>query len=248
MSNFPPPTTPGFFNPFPIYLQIRHIIERRLYAECELGDRLPTEQALREEFGVSRETIREALRGLEEEGIIRRYRAKGTFFVRLPDKPSQDRVTGMVEDCTSREGIRVEVLAAAVVKAPEELTRIGTPPDPEAWLLERLYYLHDRPLAMHEIYAPPTVGEWLSQLDLSCAAVKSLIEKRLGAACTEESRHLDAMVADARLARLLDIAVGAPVLKVTRVHRLGDMAMRALSYSYYRADRYYYTMDIAPLR
>jgi GntR family transcriptional regulator len=228
MANIPPQPAPAFYNPFPIHLQIRQIIERRLYAECELGDKLPTEEALRAEFGVSRETIREALRGLEEEGVIRRYRAKGTFFVSRPDKCVEVRATGMVEDCALRADARAELLS-------------DMPADPETWLLERLYCLDERPLAVQEIYLPRQMRERLEICDLACTPLKTLAEQRLSVSCTEESRHVDAIVADARLARLLDIPVGAPVLKITRAHRLGDLAMRALSYSYYRADRYYYT-------
>ena len=48
------------FNPFPKYLQIRDALIRRMGSEYAVGDQLPTEHALCEEFSVSRETIREA--------------------------------------------------------------------------------------------------------------------------------------------------------------------------------------------
>lgn len=66
----------SFFNPFPKYLQVRQVLERRLTAEYELGQQIPTEQALRQEFGVSRETVREALSGLEVDGIVERRRPR----------------------------------------------------------------------------------------------------------------------------------------------------------------------------
>ena len=52
------------------------------------GDRLPTEQALAQRFGVNRHTIRQALSALRDQGIIRIEQGRGTFVVRdLIDYP-----------------------------------------------------------------------------------------------------------------------------------------------------------------
>ena len=60
----------SFFTPYPKYLQIRELLLRRLARDLMPGDRLPTENALSAEFGVARETVREALSGLEQDGLI----------------------------------------------------------------------------------------------------------------------------------------------------------------------------------
>jgi DNA-binding GntR family transcriptional regulator len=76
--------THTFLDPFPKYLQIREILLRRIEREMRIGDRLPTEHALCEQFGVSRETVRDALGGLEADGMISRTPGQGTFVARLP--------------------------------------------------------------------------------------------------------------------------------------------------------------------
>jgi len=67
------------YHPFPKYLQIRDVILRWL-ASREVGERLPNEMALSDQFGVSRETIRKSLQRLEQNGIIRRRQRAGTFW------------------------------------------------------------------------------------------------------------------------------------------------------------------------
>lgn len=46
--------------------------------------RLPPEPKLAAELGVSRATLREALRSLEEDGFVQRVRGRGTFVTHRP--------------------------------------------------------------------------------------------------------------------------------------------------------------------
>src|SRR5687768_9177032 len=109
----------GFFNPFPRYLQIRNILIRRLSEAYAPGDRFPTEQQLCVEFDVSRETVREALAGLEREGLIARRRGSGTAVARLPERAPDQRFTGLVEDYTELKlNTDVDVIRAGTEKAP----------------------------------------------------------------------------------------------------------------------------------
>ena len=85
------------YHPFPKYLQIRDVILRWL-ASREVGERLPTEMALSDQFGVSRETIRKSLQRLEQNGIIRRRQRAGTFLAKQPAVNSDLRLTGPIEE------------------------------------------------------------------------------------------------------------------------------------------------------
>ena len=185
------------------------------------------------------------MRGLEQEGIIQRHRAKGTFFVRRPDTPVNQRLTGMVEDFTALHlDTRAQVLSAGVVKAADEAKLLHAPAE-DLFLIERLRYFENRPLVVHEAFLPVPLGERLVAWDLSNASIQGLMESRLGVTCIEERQQIEAMIADTRLAQLLDIPVGAPVLLVGRLHRLSDGSGMVLFRSYYRADRYYYTLNLA---
>lgn len=236
----------AFFNPFPKYLQVRQALERRMYANYEPGQQIPTEQALCQEFGVSRETVREALRGLEQEGIIQRHRAKGTFFIRRPDQPVNEKLTGLVEDFTALKlDTHARVLKAGPVKAAVEARLINGAGE-DVFCISRLRYFEDRPLVLHEAYLPTAIGRRMAALDLSHASISKLMEEKLGIHYLEERHQIEAMVADSELAKLLDIPIGAPVLLTSRLLRLSQEAGMVLFKSFYRADRYHYTLNLVP--
>src|SRR5262245_49424507 len=90
---------PRFFHPYPKHLQITDILRNRLLSHMQPGDRLESEVDLSKQFGVSRETIRQALAPLEREGLITRSRGRGSFVAkRLPFRPAKKKLTGLAED------------------------------------------------------------------------------------------------------------------------------------------------------
>ena len=236
----------AFFNPFPKYLQVRQVLERRLASEYETGQQIPTEQALCEEFGVSRETVREAIHGLEADGIVQRRRPRGTFLIKRPDEATTRKVTGLVEDLAALHlDTHARVLSASLVRPPPEarsVDRVAV----EVFRIARLRYLDGEPLVLHEAFLPAALGVRVSKLDLEHAAISQLLEQELGIEIVEEGQQIEAVVADSELAHLLDVAIGSPVLLIRRMLRLPRDSTMVLFKSFYRADRYFYTLNLAP--
>lgn len=234
-----------FFNPFPKYLQVRQVLERRMAAEYELGQQIPTEQSLCREFGVSRETVREAMRGLERDGIVERHRAKGTFFVKRPARPATEKLTGLVEDLTALKlNTSARLLGASPGKAPLQAQSSDGQTE-DVFRISRLRFFDDQPLVLHEAYLPIAVGRLVAATELGNTAISQRLDE-LGVSYVEESQQIEAMVADTALAQLLDIPIGAPVLLIRRLLRLAKEGGMVLFESYYRADRYRYTVNLAP--
>lgn len=64
---------------------VERIKERILAGQLEPGQKLPTEAALVEEFGVSRTVVREALTRLQAVGLVETFQGRGSFVIGVPD-------------------------------------------------------------------------------------------------------------------------------------------------------------------
>ncbi len=66
----------------PLYHQVEEELERRIQrGNWKPGDRIPTERALAEHYGVSRITVRRAVLDLVQKGLLYRVPGKGTFVI-----------------------------------------------------------------------------------------------------------------------------------------------------------------------
>jgi GntR family transcriptional regulator len=83
----------------------------------------------------------------------------------------------------------------------------------------------------------------VASLDLAHSSITEVVEDELHATTTEERQQIEALVADTEMARLLEIPIGAPVLFISRWFKVNNGDEFMLFRSYYRADRYRYTMD-----
>src|ERR1700674_2224928 len=113
-----------------LYEQIVVQIEKRILAgELKLGDHLPSERELAEQFGVSRTAVREAVRALHEKGLLEAHPGRGTFITdgasramrRSVDQVLRmDHPEGAASLVEVREILEPEIAALAAVRAEEQ--------------------------------------------------------------------------------------------------------------------------------
>ena len=205
-----------FLNPFPKYLQIRQLLLRRIQQDLHPGQAFPTDKELTSEFGVSRETVREALNGLAEEGWIRRHRGQGTFVSdTLPQPRSDRRISGFSEDLTELHADTVsKVLEGGVVRVPSDIaSTLQLRPDESTHKIVRVRYFEGVPLSYVETFTPIDIGERLMRIALEHTSIMAELRKTLNVPYRETSQTIEAIAADAVAARALDVQVGAPLLR-----------------------------------
>ncbi|HKX44839.1 MAG TPA: GntR family transcriptional regulator [Burkholderiaceae bacterium] len=196
---------------------VRSTIERGLIRDNEA---LPSERELAEKYEVSRDTVRKAVRYLEERGVIYSDHGRGTFVApaivrrmsRFIDSFSQD--TQLRGGVPGQQILEVETVAASMGIAG--LLRIE-PGDP--LLRVRRVRLIDRaPVGLHDAYFPLPRGVHVERSELEAAqSLYRLLTEKFGFAPAEAVENLFAGSADAEDAPLLGVRVGAPILVCERV-------------------------------
>jgi GntR family transcriptional regulator len=236
----------SFFTPYPKYLQIRELLMRRLARDLLPGDRLPTENALSREFGVARETVREALRGLEQDGLILRRRRNGTFVAKRPAPGRERRLTGLSEDFSELKfDTSASVLDAKPTSPPASVVAMmGLASNAEAFHIGRLRYFEREPLSYEEAFLPLDIGRRVAKLDLRHTAIVHELRDRLRLRIWEEQQQIEAVAADPYVAGLLAVAVGAPLLFMVRHFCDQSEKSVVVFWSHLRPDRYYYTLKL----
>lgn len=226
----------------PKYRQLQRLLAELVAAELGPGDRLPSERELMGRFGVSRATVRQAIDALEREGLLERRHGSGTYVAERR-VTSRLHLASFSEDM-ARRGLTptTQLLSANAVDADVEVAAaLGLPPDATVARLERLRCADGRPMA-YEVGDYPLVRlPGLLEADLT-GSVYDLLRRHYRRAPDGGEQLLWAEAAPVTLARVLEVAAGAPLLVFQRTSlSRGEPIERTTSW--YRADRYRISME-----
>jgi GntR family transcriptional regulator len=235
-------------SPVPFYYQLRQIVEDAITgSDTRAGDALPSEAALGETFGVSRTVVRQALSDLERDGLIERFKGRGSFVAeqKVPERLVQA-LTSLHEDVAARgqtlatRVFRFETQPASAYAAG----MLGLEPGEEIVLLERLRIVDGQPFEISTTHLPYVLCAPILGLDMTQRSLYHALEHDLGLKLTRGRRSVEAAQADAQTARHLGLREGAPVLLLKGTTYLDDG--RAIEYftSVHRGDRSRFEVDL----
>jgi GntR family transcriptional regulator len=204
----------------PLYYQLQSILtDKILSGSLAPGYRLPTEAMLVEEYGVSRITVRQALGAMEEEGLIRREVGRGTFVNKHRPFRGMLQLEGSMDDLITL-GLTttvVKVLHIATVKASAaEAKVLGLEPGALLVRCARVRSYRNQPYSHVVNDLPYEIGRRLTRSNWK-GSVSRVLQEKLGIPLLEARQSIRASLANAELARLLSIRIGAPLLSVDRV-------------------------------
>jgi GntR family transcriptional regulator len=225
----------------PIHAQIRNHLQAAI-AEGILKpqERIPSEKALTEMYGVSRMTARQALSALVERGLVYKVQGRGTFVAQQKIDRDLVGLRSLYEELETR-GMRVgtKLLSAEVQKADEPTaTALEVEPDAPVFILRRLRLADGEPIALHVNTIPVEVcPDLLEDTGGEMDSLYHYLEEQ-GIVLNRGVQRLEAMAADTQLARLLGVRPKAPILFQERITLGVDNRPIEMSLAYYRGDRY----------
>jgi len=227
----------------PLYQQLqrklRLAIENRVLGA---DDALPPERDLAEELNVSRITVRKAIDGLVEEGLLIRKQGSGTFVTNRVEK-NFAKLTSFSEDMRARGRKPRSVWldrAAGTVTPGESLTLRSSPGTP-VYRFSRIRYADDAPMAIE--YAT-VLSDCLPSVDSVETSLYEALE-RTGNRPVRALQRLRAVLLTAEQAQLLKAQEKDAGLLVERVGFLKDGRAVEFSQSFYRGDIYDFVAELS---
>ena len=227
----------------PLYQQlqraIREAIEKRVLAP---DDALPAERQIASDLSVSRITVRKAIEGLVEEGLLVRRQGSGNFVAARIEK-NFAKLTSFSEDMRSRGRTpHSEWLKRAEgAVTPEEALTLRLSPGAPVYRFHRLRFADDAPMCLE--YAT-VAGECLPSLEAVDTSLYEALE-RAGNRPVRALQRLRALLLNAEQAKLLHAREGDAGLLVERVGFLRDGRAVEFCQSYFRGDTYDFVAELS---
>jgi len=189
-----------------------------------VGTLLPSEADLCQEFGISRHTVREAIRTLQLRGLVSRRQGRGTHVESDHQVSRTTRLLGSIEDVErhGRDTHLVDIHSRLIRADAEIAALLPCELDDPLLLIESFREPRDPaaewPRAWNETYLPEPYSGIRPDIEAWPGAVYSLVERRYGERVTSIRQEVLAVNLAADIARRLKVKAGTAGLRVKRTY------------------------------
>lgn len=231
-------------------LVAQRLIDEITAGRHPVGSLLPTEAELCRQYGVSRHTVREAIREVQALGLIARRQGVGTRVVSLTPSRGYSHMLTSVDDLLRfAKGTSLVDVTSDEAIADAQLAKAGQFPLGQKLIrFEALRISSDDPealpLAWTELYVIDAYAAIRSDVGVREGAVGWLIEQRYGVRIMEIQQEISAVTVSEALAPKLQAPVASPALRVERWYFGGDGEVFEYAISISSADRYSFSMRL----
>src|SRR5207247_1453262 len=232
----------------PRSVQVREELTQRIDSGMlAAGSRLPSEPALATELGVSRATLREALRALETEGLVRRLWGAGTFVADGRRVTNSLDANFGVTDAIRAAGMQAGIEQAGHSMEPAtvaEAARLELQPGSDVLVVERVRTADGKPIVLSRDILPgrliakrPEIGD-----QMLTRSIYDVLGRERGLVIHRGVARFRPVRADVPVPRPLRLQRAGLLLAIWQVDYLEDGAPVLSSYEYHLADAFEFTV------
>lgn len=226
-----------------LYQQLRALIEN---GDVKIGDLLPTEDQLCEEYKVSRYALRQALGNLEREGFIQRRRRAGTKVIAQEAKDVYRYALGSRNDLLSFvSGTSVTFAPPRVIVTDRNLARLLGCDELRRWnVLDgiRVDATTKLPIGVTQVYIDASRVNVSSGINLEGHAVYEWIERNYRIRAAGVSQDIGAVLLAPEEAEALGERAGLPALKIIRRYFDDQQRIYMIAVTTHRSEDFVYNM------
>ncbi|MFE7289544.1 GntR family transcriptional regulator [Streptomyces noursei] len=231
----------------PLWYQVSQSLRASILGRSpEAPLRLPTEDALAAHYGVSVLTMRQALKELEEEGLISRHRRRGTFIEPHARRAAPVRLLGSVDAIVAQQsGMSTVVLGHGPVPVPTELAEYF-PDMTEVAGFRRLRSDEEtgEPTNHARNFVRPDIAARIDLADLERWPMTKVLRDAVGIRIGRITDTVEARLADPETARLLNVPLLSPILHYTGITHDESGQVLDIAQIHYRGDRFSFTVTL----
>ncbi len=226
-----------------VYLVLR---DRILSGAVAFGAKLPNENELADNHGVSRVTVRRALGELARERLIERRRSAGTRVTYRPSPaPMIADISGVLANLADM-GRRTTVRLLSLDYVPAEgvvAQSLGAASDQLLQRSVRVRSVDGLPFSYLTTHVPESISVTFSRQELASRPLLELLE-RAGVKVEHARQRISAGLANSSVAEALGLRTGSPLIELVRV--VYDQTGRGVEHLHalYRPDRYAFEIDL----
>lgn len=229
------------YSKIPLYYKIENDLKNKIFSgKYKEGGLLPSEKELMNMYKVSRLTARAAVNRLATDRLVVKLQGKGTFVA----APKMNFKLGSLyrtdeEILMKFYKIKTEVLVLKKVVPDKSIQLYLDIPEKEKVIfLERIKYANKTPFALIKSYLPCHYVPGLESLNLTNKSLYQTIENFYKLQLLETEEIIEAINADNKTSKLLNVKPGTSLLLNNRVTRLIDGSPIEYGIVQYRSDIY----------
>lgn len=219
----------------PLHVQIKMTLEDEILKGI-YDERIPGELELMDRFSVSRATVRQAIKKLVDQGMLKKMQGKGTF---ISFKPVEEWLGSFstYSQIIKKMGMKpyAKLLSIETMSTPKEVA--ATLEQEEFYNIKRIRYADDNPISIENNYYSLEIGKKIAKYDLNNVATYDLLED-MGIQLWKAKQIITCRMPTQEECNLLDIAISVPVLFIERINFDKEGNTVEYEQSVYRSDNY----------
>lgn len=184
----------------------------------DFSEGFPGESDLVAAYGVSRGTIRSALRPLRERGVISAERGRRPQVINAAGSSSYGPIYSLHETVQEMGLDQPSTVVEQSIGYDTHIAaRLDEPESVEFFHLVRIRHTDGEPLAVDELWMPAAATRELTDVDFSHTAVYKELRDRCGITLDGGREEIRALAADETRAAALGCRIGDPLFKIERI-------------------------------